>query len=263
MPKGKLYPFPSTSPENDFLLDDGSTCALAHHSAISNAIARDVMKMTAEASEILGYTENAAFYKEIGERIMPYLIGSDGRILEWDREWNEAEINHRHVSHLYGLHPAREITPDGTPELAEACRKSLNVRGDEGTGWCIAWKANMWARLYDGDRTLSILENQLNVCEGDDMSVHGGGTFKNMFCAHPPFQIDGNFGATAAICEMLVQCNGNDIRLLPALPSSWKNGYVKGLSINGGATIDLNWKNGKLTEYKIHPESKAKDYNII
>ena len=261
--EGKLYPFPSTSPENDFLLDDGSTCALAHHSAISNAIARDVMKMTAEASEILGYTENAAFYKEIGERIMPYLIGSDGRILEWDREWQETDIHHRHISHLYGLHPAREITPDGTPDLAEACRKSLDVRGDGGTGWCIAWKANMWARLYDGDRALKLLENQLNPTRCLTVNVNQGGTYPNMFCAHPPFQIDGNFGATAAICEMLVQCNGNTVRLLPALPTSWQNGYVKGLCINGGATIDLNWKNGKLTEYKIHPESKAKDYNII
>ncbi len=261
--EGRLYPFPSTSPENDFLLDDGTPCALAHHTAISNAIARDIMKITAEASDILGYEKNAAFYKEIGERIMPYLIGSDGRILEWDKEWNEAEINHRHISHLYGLHPAREITPDGTPELAEACRKSLDVRGDGGTGWCIAWKANMWARLYDGDRALMLLENQLKPTECLVVNCSKGGTYPNMFCAHPPFQIDGNFGATAAICEMLVQCNGKDLRLLPALPTAWKDGYVKGLCINGGATVDIYWENGKLTEYKIFPCHKAKDYNII
>lgn len=260
--EGKLYPFPSTSPENEFLLEDGSPCALAYHTAISNAIARDVMKMTAEASEILGYTENANFYKEIGERIMPYIIGSDGRILEWDREWKEAEIEHRHVSHLYGLHPTREITPDGTPDLAEACRQSLNVRGDKGTGWCIAWKANMWARLYDGDRTLMLLENQLNPTRCLTVNANQGGTYPNMFCAHPPFQIDGNFGATAAICEMLVQCNGNTVRLLPALPISWQNGYVKGLCINGGATIDIYWENGKLKEYKISSE-KQTEYEII
>ncbi len=260
--EGRLYPFPSTSPENEFILDSGEACSLSNHSAISNAIARDVMAMAAESSEILGYTENAKFYADIKEQIMPYLIGSDGRILEWDKQWLEREIEHRHVSHLYGLHPAREITPDSTPKLAEACRKSLDVRGDGGTGWCIAWKANMWARLHDGDRALKLLETQLVVSEHNDFFGNGG-TYVNMLCAHPPFQIDGNFGAASAIMEMLVQCVGNKVYLLPALPTSWDSGHIKGIRINGGATLDLSWQNGKVSGIKVYPESKQKDYEFI
>ena len=121
----------------------------------------------------------------------------------------------------------------------------------------------MWARLYDGDRALKLLENQLKPSECLVVNCSKGGTYPNMFCAHPPFQIDGNFGATSAICEMLVQCNGKDLRLLPALPTAWKDGYVKGLCINGGATVDIRWKDGRLAECKISPDHKAKDYNII
>ena len=196
---------------------------------------------------------------------MPTNIGSDGRILEWDREVVEKDPKHRHVSHLYALHPLKEITPYGTPELAKAAEKSLNVRGDEGSGWCIAWKANMWARLHNGERALSILNNQLNLVDSsiDIIKLTDGGTYPNMFCAHPPFQIDGNFGFTSAILEMLVQCNGNDLYVLPALPSKWANGHIKGIRINGGATVDIEWKNGKATDVKIHPAELSKNFNII
>ncbi len=260
---GKLYAFLATSPENLFYLPDGSRCALAHHSAIGNAIVRDVFAMAAETSEILGYSDNAELYKSIKEQMLPYLVGCDGRILEWDREWPECDLRHRHVSHLYGLHPTREITPDGTPDLAEACKNSLNTRGDSGTGWCIAWKANMWARLRDGDRALKLLENQLNPSDCLVVNCSKGGTYPNMFCAHPPFQIDGNFGATAAIIEMLVQCIGNKVYLLPALPTAWKEGYIKGIRINGGATINLSWGNGKVKDFEILPAEKQKEYEII
>lgn len=260
-----LFLCPATSPENSFLLSDGTKCALAKHTAINNAICRDTLKSAAELSKILGEDEAAKRFEEYAKRVAPYEISSDGRIMEWDTEHIEKEINHRHVSHLYGLHPAREITPYNTPELTKAAKKSLEVRGDSGTGWCIAWKANMWARLFDGNRALKLLDNQLQYVEPVSNVCGGllGGTYPNMLCAHPPFQIDGNFGATSAIIEMLVQVNGKDLYILPALPDKWESGSVKGIKIAGGATIDISWQNHKATEVKIYPLEKEKEYNII
>ena len=161
--------------------------------------------------------------------------------------------------------PKLEITPYGTPELAEACKKSLNTRGDEGTGWCVAWKANMWARLHDGERALKLLDFQLSPVDSsiDVIKLTGGGTYPNLFCAHPPFQIDGNFGFASAVIEMLVQCNGRDVYLLPATPKKWNSGCFKGIKLEGGATIDFAWENGIVTDVKIFPENKAQNYNII
>ena len=260
-----LFLSPATSPENSFVLSDGTTCALTKHTAINNAICRDTLKSAAEFSKILGEDEAANRFEEYANRVVPYEISSDGRIMEWDTEHIEKEINHRHVSHLYGLHPAREITPYNTPELTKAAKKSLDVRGDAGTGWCIAWKANMWARLFDGNRALKLLDNQLQYVEPVPNVCGGllGGTYPNMLCAHPPFQIDGNFGATSAIIEMLVQVNGKDLYILPALPDRWESGSVKGIKIAGGATIDISWQNHKATEVKIYPLEKEKEYNII
>lgn len=261
---GYLYLSPATSPENTFLTKDGDKCALAIHTAINNAICRDTLYWAAELSGIMGDDSAAERYKNYAEKVMPYKITSDGRIMEWDDEYAEAEIEHRHVSHLYGLHPAREITPYGTPELAKAAKNSLNVRGDKGTGWCIAWKANMWARLFDGNRALKLLDNQLTYV-APDPNAHwlAGGTYPNMLCAHPPFQIDGNFGATAAIIEMLVQVNGKDLYILPALPDKWQSGEIKGIKIAGGATINLKWENGKATKIDISPKEMRDYYNII
>lgn len=264
--KGNLYLSPATSPENQFILEDGTPIGIAKYSAMNNAICRDILKSAVEFAEILGDDANCQRYKKYLEKIMPYEITSDGRILEWDKEYTEQDIHHRHVSHLYGLHPAREITPYSTPELAKAAKTSLNVRGDEGTGWCIAWKANMWARLFDGNRALKLLDNQLTFVkpnENKNISILSGGTYPNMLCAHPPFQIDGNFGATSAIIEMLVQCNGNDIYILPALPDKWESGEIKGIRINGGAFIDIKWEKGKKADVKITPEEKAHNYNLI
>jgi alpha-L-fucosidase 2 len=177
---------------------------------------------------------------------LPIKVGGDGRINEWYRELPEAEPGHRHLSHLYGLYPGRLITPEKTPELAEAAKKSLDARGDEGTGWSLGWKINLRARLYDGDRALDLVNMMLRPAVG---SV--GGVYPNMFDAHPPFQIDGNFGAAAGIAEMLMQSDGETIKLLPALPRSWKTGFVTGLRANGGAKVDIYWENGKITRYKI------------
>lgn len=260
---GKLFLSPATSPENTFLLDNDEKCALTKHSAINNAICRNILNSAAEFSDLLNDEISAEKYRSYANRVAPYQVSSDGRIMEWDKEHKELEINHRHVSHLYGLHPAKEITPYSSPNLAKAAKKSLDVRGDNGTGWCIAWKANMWARLFDGNRAVKLLDNQLTLVRPEKAERFSGGTYPNFLCAHPPFQIDGNFGATAAIIEMLIQCNGKDLYLLPALPDKWQNGEMKGIKIYGGATVDLKWQNRTVCDLKISPEQKFNDYNII
>lgn len=263
---GRYALSPATSPENMYLAKDKTAYSLAPNTAIVNAICRDTLKSAAEFSELLGNAERAKHYKYYAENIVPYKISSDGRILEWDKEYEEKDIHHRHVSHLYGLHPAGEISPEKTPDLAAAAEKSLNVRMDEGTGWCIAWKANMWARLKNGNRALKLIDNQLSFVEPepDEREKYScGGSYPNLLCAHPPFQIDGNFGATAAIIEMLVQCDDKNVYLLPALPNKWKSGEIKGIRINNGAFINIKWENGKVLSAEITPKNKAKEFNLI
>lgn len=182
-------------------------------------------------------------------KLAPNKISEDGYLMEWLEDYQEADPQHRHVSHLYGLHPGNEISPTKTPELAEACRVTLNRRGDEATGWSRAWKQNFWARLGDGDRALKLFRSLLTPAITE--SGHISGTYPNLFCAHPPFQIDGNFGGASAISEMLIQSHEGFINILPALPAEWKEGKLKGFKVRGGHTVDLEWKEGRATKITI------------
>ena len=245
---GYLVTAPTSSPENEFIMD-GRRVSICMGPTMDNQIIRELFTNTLGAAEILGETDMTEEIEDALKKLAPHKISPDGYLMEWMEDYTEADIHHRHVSHLYGLHPSNQISPSRTPELAEACRVTLNRRGDEATGWSRAWKMNFWARLGDGNRALKLFRSLLEPSPAGYGAISG--TYPNLFCSHPPFQIDGNFGGAAGIGEMLLQSHEGFINILPALPEEWSEGSLRSFKVRGGATIDLSWKDGRPTEMTV------------
>lgn len=253
---GKLITSPGTSPENKFVTPDGYIGATSYGCTADLAITRECLIDAIKAAEVLNTDKD--FRKKAKttiSRLSPYKIGKKGNLQEWFHDWEDEDPQHRHQSHLFGLYPGHHISTDETPDLAKACAKTLEIKGDNTTGWSTGWRVNLYARLKDSNNAYHIYRRLLKLVTPDGYkgkdARRGGGTYPNLLDAHSPFQIDGNFGGCAGVIEMLMQSSEEDITLLPALPEQWKDGSVKGICARGSFVIDMSWKDGKVTSLSI------------
>ena len=260
---GELITAPCTSPEAEYITDKGVQGCSFYGGTSDMAILRELFKNTIKGAKILGIDEAyQARLQNAIDHLAPYKIGHRGNLQEWYYDWDDQEIHHRHQSHLLGLHPFFQISMDKTPDLAAAAAKTLEIKGDYSTGWSTGWRISLWARLHRADKSYAMIRKLLNYVRpanyNNPKNRPSGGTYPNLFDAHPPFQIDGNFSGTAGFCEMLMQSDGENMELLPALPKEWPAGEIKGIKARGNYELSIVWNNGKVSKATITSKNAGK-----